>query len=217
VLKRRKTMVRRGKCVVLFVVLTIVFTAIGSLSAWSAGAAGGQKRLIVADFEDGQLASRFGTKWYKITDQPLGGRSTVEASIIPGGAGGTRKAGRMTGTVTTDFQVGGFAGMGVEIAPGAGKDLSAYTGISFYAKGDAGRYRVSVPIVVVKDHNEYGKEFDAPTTWRLLRIPFSQLAQNPHWGRKVPWTGKDVTGVEFVTVGAPRSRYVLDVDQIGFY
>jgi hypothetical protein len=200
----------------LIVILVIVFAAAGILGTSSARAIGGQKALVVADFEDGSLTSKFGTKWYKITDEPMGGKSTVDAAVVPGGAGGSKKAGRMSGTVTTDFQFGGFAGMGVEIASGAGKDLSGYTGVSFYAKGDAGKYRVSVPIAAVKDHNEYGKPFDAPKTWTLFRIPFSQLTQNS-WGGKAAWTGKDITGVEFVTVGAPRSSYLLEIDQISFY
>lgn len=209
------------KSFVLGLILIIAFAASSTLDQacfpQTVRAGAPQKPMVVADFEDGNLTSKSGAKWYTITDQPMGGKSTVDGAVVAGGAGGTKKAGRMAGTVTTDFKFGGFAGIGVELAKPPGQDMSGYTGISFYAKGDGGQYRISVPTAAVKDHNEYGKEFVAPKAWTVIKIPFSQLAQNPNWGRKVAWTGKDITGVEFVTVGAPRATYVLQIDQVGFY
>jgi hypothetical protein len=176
------------------------------------------KEFLVDDFEDGNLIAAPGTEWYKITDQPLGGKSTVDGTVVNGGAAGTKKSGRISGVVTTDFKYGGFAGMGVHVnREGKGQDMSTYSGLSFYCKGDGGKYRVSVMSAAVKDHNEFGKEFTAARTWTLVKIPFSELAQVQGWGTKVQWTGKDVRGVEFTTVGAPRQTYNLEIDQIAIY
>lgn len=170
--------------------------------------------LLFADFEAGNSSTIAGSNWYKISDKIAGGSSSVNFQVIDGGAAKSKKALRMTGTLTADFQYGPFAGMGATVDKN-GKDLSAYKGLRFYARGDGGTYRVSIASLAVKDHNEYGKEFVSTKTWRLVLIPFNQLKQGD-WGRKTTWTGKDIRGVELTANGAPRS-FQLDVDQISFY
>jgi complex I intermediate-associated protein 30 (CIA30) len=170
--------------------------------------------MLVADFESGSPNTSFGSNWYKISDKVAGGSSQVQFEVIDGGAAKSKKALRMTGKLTSDFQYGPFAGMGATVDKN-GKDLSGYTGLRFYARGDGGTYRVSVPSVAVTDHNEYGKEFVAGKAWRLVMIPFNQLKQGD-WGHKTAWSGKDVKGVELTANGAPRD-FQLDIDQISFY
>lgn len=173
-----------------------------------------KEALLVADFEAGNSSTVGGANWYRISDKIAGGSSSVKIEVIDGGAAKSKKALRMTGTLTADFQYGPFAGMGATVDKN-GKDLSAYKGLRFYARGDGATYRVSIPSLAVKDHNEYGKEFVASKTWRLVLIPFNQLKQGD-WGRKTTWTGKDVKGVELTANGAPRN-FQLDIDQVSFY
>jgi hypothetical protein len=66
--------------------------------------------LRVDDFERGDLTSPLDTRWETFTDAALGGKSTAAAAVIDGGANGSRKALRLTGRVTTDFQFG-FVGI----------------------------------------------------------------------------------------------------------
>lgn len=210
-------MKKRSAVLSLLILASLFFAGLGTNTS-STMASQGAQGLVVDDFEDGNLTSKRGTQWYSINDQPMGGKSTAAGSIINIGAGGTRKAGRIAGNVTTDFKYGGFAGMGVHLnSGGSAQDMSGYTGLSFYARGDGGKFRVSVMTAAVKDHNEYGKEFTAPKAWTLVKIPFSQLAQVKGWGNPVPWTGKDIRGVEMTTVGAPRPNFFIEVDQIMFY
>lgn len=168
-----------------------------------------REALLVADFEAGNS-----NNWYRISDKIAGGSSSVKIEVIDGGAAKSKKALRMTGTLTADFQYGPFAGMGSTVDKN-GKDLSGYTGVRFYARGDGATYRVSIPSVAVKDHNEYGKEFVAGRAWRLVQIPFAQLKQGD-WGGKTKWTGKDIRGVEVTANGPPRS-FQLDIDHVSFY
>jgi len=175
------------------------------------------KPLVVDNFEDGDMTTRFGTIWRTYTDAGLGGKSTAEARIVDSGATGTKKALRLMGRVTTDFQFG-FAGIAMGLnREGRGQVMTRFTGIRFYARGDGDVYQAQVLCAAVKDHNEFGKEFVAPKEWTLITVPFSQLVQSPFWGQPVQWTGKDVRGIAFQTVGAPRHAYVLEVDEISFY
>jgi hypothetical protein len=122
------------------------------------------------------------------------------------------------GKVTTDFKYGGFAGIRMMFdANGSGRDMTAYTGIQFYARGDGRQYRADVMTVAVKDYNEYGKEFTTGKAWKLYQLPFSELAQSTHFGRKVKWTGTDVRGITFATSGFPIEAFTLQVDDISFY
>ena len=180
-----------------------------------AGAAQAATPIVVDDFEDGDLTSKAGTNWYKISDSIAGGSSRPELEVVADGAGRSKRSLRLSGTLTSDFKFGPFAGVGVSIASET-RDLSGYTGIRFYARGDGGKYRISVPCAAVRDHNEFGKDFTAGPAWRLYSFPFSQLAQQPGWGSPVRWSGRDVQGVELVATGGARG-FNMQIDQISFY
>lgn len=187
----------------------------GNASSAAAAAAPAAAAVVVDDFEDGNLNSPSGTNWYKISDSVAGGSSRAEAQVVAGGAGRSKRSMRLSGTLTSDFKFGPFAGVGVALGNGR-RDLSGYTGIRFYARGDGGSYRISVPCEAVRDHNEFGKDITAGAAWRLYSIPFSQLAQQKGWGRPVQWSGRDVTGFELVAGGGARN-FEMQIDQVSFY
>jgi len=176
------------------------------------------KPMLVAEFDSGEIATNSGVKWQEATDKSAGGTSTVRMELLAEGAENSKGALRITGNVTTDFPYGGFAGISVVLhADNKPEDLSGYTGVTFYARGDEARYRVAVSCAAVKDHNDFGKVFTTSKTWTRIRVPFAELTQMPGWGQQVMWTAKDVRGLVFTTVGAPRDNYRLDIDQISFY
>lgn len=193
--------------VLTFMVLAIVLC--GGLAFNSGSTTSAAKALVVADFDSGK-----DDHWYKIADTVAGGSSSADYAVIGGGAARTKNALRISGNLTSDFKYGPFAGAGVRI-DNNGRDLSGYTGLRFYVRGDGGTYRVSVPSAVVKNHNEFGKEVVAGKAWKLVSIPFSQLAQL-NYGPRVTWTGKDVRGVEITANGSPRG-FSVEIDQISFY
>jgi hypothetical protein len=173
--------------------------------------------LVVDDFEDGDTVSSLGTKWIVYGDGPVGGKSSAQIGVVAGGANGSRKALEISGQVTADFEHG-FAGAAIALnKEGRGQNLTAYTGIRFYVRGDGNTYQVSVLSSAVKDHNEYSKEFVATKTWKLVTVPFSDLTQSSYWGEQVPWSAAGVRGIAFQTLSAPLDHFSLVVDGISFY
>ena len=207
----------RTRITVLSVVFLMCLFGLGLSGNTLSGAAAAPAAapVVVDDFEDGDLSSPAGTNWYKISDSIAGGSSSANAQVVAGGAGGSKRSMKLSGTLTNDFKFGPFAGIGVKISNGT-RDLSGYTGIRFYARGDGGKYRISVPCAAVRDHNEYGKDIAPGAAWRLYSVPFSQLAQQPGWGRPVQWSGRDVKGFELVAMGGARA-FNVQIDQVSFY
>jgi hypothetical protein len=193
--------------VLTFLALAIVLC--GGLAFNSDSNAAAAKALAVANFDSGSDG-----QWYTIADTIAGGSSSASFAVIGGGAAKTKNALRISGNLTKDFKYGPFAGAGVRIDKN-GKDLSSYTGLRFYLRGDGGTYRVSVPSAVVKNHNEFGKEVVSSKAWKLVSIPFAQMAQQ-NYGPRVKWTGTDVRGLEITANGSPRG-FSVEIDQISFY
>lgn len=204
----------RAKITVLSVLFLICLLGLG-LRGNAVNGAAPAATVMVDDFEDGDLVSAAGTKWYTISDKVAGGSSSASPEVVSGGAGGSKRSLKLAGTLTSDFKFGPFAGVGIKIGKDP-RDFSGNKGIRFYARGDGGKYRISVPCAAVKDHNEFGQDITPGAQWKLYTIPFSQLAQQKGWGRPVQWSGKDVQGVELVAIGSARS-FNMQIDQISFY
>ena len=139
---------------------------------------------------------------------------TMSAPGYDGSPYGTAFAARITGYVTTDLiipdpeeTVGGFAygfiGFGMQLSPTAGQDwgcneadITAFTGIRFWCKGDGQSWRLKIPYTdqVNCDGNvtytassythddDWGKNFVAPTDWTQIEITFDTLTQEG-WGK----------------------------------
>ncbi|MCE7984434.1 MAG: hypothetical protein DYG89_24950 [Caldilinea sp. CFX5] len=100
---------------------------------------------VVSDFEDGTVATNFGTAWQVSTDALAGGASTAELNAVDGGANGSDAALAVTGTISDALP---FAWGGVIFMPGATPfapfDLSSKPTLHFWAKGDDRPYRVQL-------------------------------------------------------------------------
>lgn len=79
---------------------------------------------------------------------------------------------------------------------GSVTDLSAYSALLFYAKGDGKSYVVRLERQSVKDYAHYQSTFTAPKDWALIKIPLSEFNQ-PNWGNHVERDWKDVTNLAF--------------------
>lgn len=209
---------RREKIAGMFSIAALLVCSAGIGFSNEMRASNNPAPVLVDNFEDGNMSSALGSHWTIFNDNHMGGKSVISASVVNGGAKGSKKSLKLTGKVTTDFQYGGFAGIRAMFDEGGTpRDMTSYTGIQFYARGDGRKYRVEVMTAAVKDFNEYGKEFESTAAWKLYQFPFSQLAQSPYFGRKVKWTGTDVRGVVFITSGFPIESYTLQVDDVTFY
>ena len=99
----------------------------------------------IVDFEGKKTPLEF--YWVGITDSIMQGVSTVTATIVPDGASGTKQSLKIEGSV-----VAGknpyimFAGTATRFeAEKAMYDVTGFTGIKFWAKGDGNTYRIDLP------------------------------------------------------------------------
>ncbi|TKJ32111.1 hypothetical protein CEE39_06305, partial [bacterium (candidate division B38) B3_B38] len=164
--------------------------------------------------EDGDQLSKWNTQWEVVTDQVAGGSSTCAIQIIPQGAEGSAKSLQLSGKVTTSFAFG-FAGVSLYLAPPGAEaaDVSRYKEIQFYAKGDGKQYRVVFATLAVTDFDDFSHLFTAREDWQLVKIPLAELRQMG-FGKRVKWTGRDVTSLQLTTFGAPYKSFLLVIDEV---
>ena len=97
----------------------------------------------------------------------------------------------------------------------APKDLSAYTALRFYAKGDGKKYRVFLGRKAVTDNGGFGYTFSAPREWTLITAPLSEFVQ-PAWGKPVPRGFKDATRIGFLPEDGDDEDFELRFTQVEF-
>jgi hypothetical protein len=171
----------------------------------------------VVDFEG--KSSLGDPSWMAVTDSIMQGKSRATIGIVLEGAAGTKHSLKISGSVilgSNPYVM--FAGAGSRFDGGKTiYDVTPYTGIKFWAKGDGNTYRIDLPAASVTDYMFHSFSFTPPTgEWKEYKIPFNGFKQMP-FGKKVPWTGTDVQGVQFFTVGGPIENFLLQVDEIEFY
>jgi hypothetical protein len=169
------------------------------------------------DFEGEKTPLQWG--WIVVTDTIMNGNSTAEISIVPDGTDGSEQALLISGTVESENPFVMFAGMASRFGHEQPLcyDITDFSGVRFWAKGDGNTYRIDLPTAAVTDFMYYSFPFTPPVAeWKEYKIPFKGFKQQPY-GKPVPWTGTDVVGVHFFTVGGPLENFTLQVDQIEFY
>ena len=99
-----------------------------------------------------------------------------------------------------------------QLNQGAVTDLSSYSALLFYAKGDGKSYVVRLERQAVKDYSHYQATFTAPKDWALIKIPLSDFNQ-PNWGSHIERDWKDVTTLAF-SPELHEANFDLRVDDI---
>jgi sialate O-acetylesterase len=150
-----------------------------------------------SNFDDGTSRTSMGGEWsYDWQDGP----ETFFDLVAPGhgGAGfAARVAGRMDGSddsrLTARFKPDNSAA-----------DLSSYTGIRFWVRGD-GSFRVRTVQPTITDWDDYGTSlFQATPDWKPVVVLFSELRQEG-WGIVKDFTLQALTG--FAVESFPASGY----------
>jgi imidazolonepropionase-like amidohydrolase len=158
---------------------------------------------ILSDFENGTLASSFGTGWQPTADDIAGGKSTGTIAVTDGGAVDTAKSLLIRGTIDGAIP---YAWYGAMWSPGAGpmqaKNLSAKKGLHFRAKGDGKTYRVMI-FAASKGQMPLVQRFVAGPEWTEVSMPWSAFGID----------GSDVMAVIFA--GGPQAgEFAMQVDQV---
>ena len=100
-------------------------------------------------------------------------------------------------------------------APFPAKDLTAFEGVRFWARG-AGTWACQVPTATTATgYNHFGSPFSVTGDWTLVELPFSSLTQS--WGTRRAWDPTTVSGVQWTASGPPGTTGWIEVDDIEFY
>jgi hypothetical protein len=178
------------------------------------GAARGDGELLMDDFEDRDLEAAPGVSWVLIGDELMGGASTGRLTIVAG-AEGSRGALAFSGELAPGAR-GAFSSVWTAIGPeGAPRDLSAYTGLRFRARGTPGPY--SAGVRPAGGSFNFVAPFEVGTEWREFELPFSHLRPQPPQ-EKAEWSAGALAWVGF-SAAAPAgagSGFRIELDDVAF-
>lgn len=157
----------------------------------------------ISGFEDGTLATGFGAGWIDSTDQMAGGASVVQKEVVSEGADGSSKSLAISGETKPGFA---YAWAGMMFLPGtramAPADLSKFSGVSFWTKGDGRTYQLLL-FATRLGRMPASKTFTAGPEWQQVTVPFSELGLD----------GSDIMGI-FVGGGMPHGTFRFQIDGV---
>ena len=200
-----------------------------SLAVWlllfPALAWAGEEKTLPVDAFDG-AGPKLGMEWQTYLDENnLGTKVNPFAVVKDGSPKGSKGHAHFSGHMGKSKDPWPWAALDLSFGDDGPKDLSAYTHLRFYAKGDGKKYRVRLGREAVKDYCEYEYTFVAPKEWTRITAPLAEFTQ-PKWGKQIPRGFKDVklvgflalapgddedfelrfTAVEFVAKAAPKAK-----------
>jgi chitinase len=151
--------------------------------------------LALANFEKAELKHALGGAWEGSFD-PNGLGTTQSPSpfgLSAGGRGGSKHHLRIFGHFGKSQAPWPYADMRASFEL---TDLTPFSGIRFWAKGDGKSYVVAIVRSAVRDYAHPRAAFTAAKEWTLVELAFDAFAQ-PNWGRQVPPARYDVTALSF--------------------
>lgn len=157
---------------------------------------------LIADFDSGDYATRFGSYIFDMSDQLMGGASTVAIALAADGAAGTPGSLRIDGNIAAKAPM---AWAGAAYYPGFLVDsianLSRWDAISFQVKGEAS----NGVLMAMSDYQSAPgmKPFSVSKEWQKVVIPFKDLGK----------TGKNIMAFIFGAAGAP-GPFRLHIDDL---
>ncbi len=157
----------------------------------------------ISNFDDGTTRARFGSSWETTTDQMAGGKSVGKVEVVDGGANGTPKALRVTGTIDAALP---YAWAGAAFGPGSAPmqpaNLSGKKEIVFWARGDGKPYRVML-FAQSKGMVPLFKTFQTTGEWKEFVFPLESFGTD----------GKDL--LLLLIVGGPAAgAFEIVVDEV---
>ena len=122
--------------------------------------------VMLDDMEDGDTTNNWGGNWYSYS----GTGTTITPKPF------TMTAGGMTGSPNYRAEIAAtvadYAGMGTNLDASQGAvDLTNYTSVQFYVKGNGGSYWFQFTQPSITDGDNFGVSFTAPAAWTLVTVP----------------------------------------------
>jgi Amidohydrolase family/Complex I intermediate-associated protein 30 (CIA30) len=178
-----------------------------SKAAAAAPPPAGSESGLVSDFEQARPESRFGAGWMVSTDAIMGGKSTAQMRIAPGGAQGSQGCLEITGDVVSGS--GPAAWAGALFSPGKAMmqpaNLSSKKSLSFWAKGEGRSYTVML-FAKTFGFQPAVETFTAGPEWKHFAFPLKDFNGTD---------GHDLIGVFFGSSPGP-GKFELWIDDVRF-
>jgi imidazolonepropionase-like amidohydrolase len=158
---------------------------------------------LISDFEKDVIQAEYGAGWSVSTDAMTGGKSTAEYRLAEGGAAGSRKSLLITGTIAEGAQnrwAGAFFSPGTAMMQPA--NLSAWSSISFWARGDGKTYSIMI-FAQSLGYVPAMLSFEAGPEWEEFTFPFEEFSVE----------GFDIMGI-FIGGSAELGDFELRIDNV---
>ncbi|GEM_PF-2236690 len=168
---------------------------------------------LVSDFEDQKLTHALTGTWVESFDQNnLGTTLTPHPlELAPGGPGDSKFALRIHGHFGRNVAPWPYVDVR---APFEKTDLSAFSSIRFWVKGDNKKYVLALVRTAVTDYCHYRAVFTATSTWQQIELPLDAFFQ-PSWGKSMPKSWQDITAFSFQPdVSLNDESFDLTIDNI---
>src|SRR5207237_265779 len=145
---------------------------------------GAEKVLVIEKFDG--TGPKLGSSWETYhDDNNLGTKVNPFVIEKEGNPKGAKGHGHFSGHMGKSKDPWPWAVLDLAFNDDGPKDLSGYTALRFWVKGDGKKYRVRLGRVAVEDYCDFEYTFIAPKEWTLITAPLEQFTQ-PKWGKQVP-------------------------------
>ena len=181
--------------------------AAGTPAPESPAGAPAPDQVEIGSFDGGSASAPYGFGWLASGDDMRGGDSRATQQLVDGGAGGSKAALEVTGTLGEKLQ---YPFAGTVFFPGGQPpkeglmDYSSRKTLSFQVRGDGQRYKLMVISGLVVDAIPFMYDFGTGAEWREVKIT---LADYPN----VDW--KRVKMVAIGTMG-PVGPFRFQIDDV---
>jgi|GEM_PF-3366864 hypothetical protein len=175
--------------------------------------------LLVDDFEVGGVRNHLSGDWTQYADQNNLGTKLGKEYFVPveGGCPKSDKfAGRIWGHFGRNEAPWPFAQMWTFLSEfGQPVDISAFSSVRFYARGDGKPYLLILGRSSIADYANYQVSFSATKDWGQVTLTLADFKQ-PSWGKRVEKGWEDVVSLMFgVEAGASSDKdFDLWIDDV---
>ena len=158
----------------------------------------------ISDFDKGEASAAFGMPWQISTDGMMGGGSQAKMAVVKPGAAGTAAALEITGEIKTGAPFPWAGAMFFPASPPmTPADLSKFTELVFFARGDGRNYQVMM-FATRFGNIPMTHPFTAGAEWKEHVIPLKAFSN---------MDGSDVRGILFSADNTPGA-FRLAIDSV---
>ena len=160
--------------------------------------AGDEKSLLVDSFDG--AGPKLGVEWQIYLDENnLGTKVNPFVIVKDGSPKGSKGHAHFSGHMGKSKDPWPWAVVDLGFGDAGPKDLSAFSHLRFWAKGDGKKHRVRLGREAVKDYCDFEFTFVAPKEWTRITAPLSEFTQ-PKWGKQIARSFTDVNKIGFLAL-----------------